>query len=42
MNLYDCLFLIIPWTIVFIVMYKSMTSKNLDLFADVSKHTHEK
>ena len=37
MNLYDCLFLIIPWTIVFIVMYRSITSESVDLFEDVSK-----
>lgn len=37
MNLYDALFLILPWTIVFIVMHRSITSKSIDLFADVSK-----
>lgn len=37
MNLYDCLFLIIPFSIVFVVMYLSVTSKSIDLFADVSK-----
>jgi hypothetical protein len=37
MNLYDTLFLIIPWTIVFIVMHRSIMSKGIDLFEDVSK-----
>jgi len=42
MNLYDCLFLIIPWTIVFIVMFRSTFGESTDLFADVSKQTHKK
>jgi len=37
MNLYDTLFLIIPWTIVFIVMFKSTFGESFDLFEDVSK-----
>ena len=37
MNLYDTLFLIIPFSIAFVVMYRSITSKSIDLFADVSK-----
>ena len=37
MNLYDTLFLILPWTIVFIVMHRSIMSKGIDLFEDVSK-----
>lgn len=37
MNFYDTLFLILPWTIVFIVMHRSIMSKGLNLFEDVSK-----
>jgi len=37
MNFYDTLFLIIPWTIVFVVMLKSTFGESTDLFADVSK-----
>jgi hypothetical protein len=34
---YDILFLILPWTAVFYIMWKSITSKSIDLFSDVSK-----
>ena len=41
MNFYDCLFLIIPFSIVFVVMHRSITAKGIDLFADVSKKSEK-
>lgn len=34
---YDILFLILPWTAVFYIMWKSIFGKSIDLFEDVSK-----
>ena len=37
MNIYDTLFLIIPWSVVFYIMFKDITSEKLDLFKDVNE-----
>lgn len=37
MNIYDSLFIILPWAVVFYVMFKDITSEENNLFKDVSK-----
>lgn len=34
---YDILLLVLPWTAVFFIMWKSIFNKQTDLFEDVSK-----
>jgi len=37
MNIYDTLLLVLPWAVVLYIMHKDITSKDVDLFEDVSK-----